>query len=131
MGLFSSNFDFAKHKEILEKHPIDEVSAPTVDILLPCCQEPLDILENTYEYVRRLEYPVSRLKVHVLDDGGMDAVRALADRYGFNYICRDDRPRLKKAGNLRWAFPRTEGEFFVIYDAVSQMLSFSHFIFIC
>lgn len=37
--------------------------------------------------------------------------------YGFNYIRRPNRPELKKAGNLRHAFPRTEGEFIVILDA--------------
>lgn len=75
------------------------------------------ILENTYRYIRQLEYPAGRMKVHVLDDGAMDEVKALAEKYGFNYIVREDRPRLKKAGNLRWAFARTSGEFFVIYDA--------------
>lgn len=120
MGLFSSNFDFKGHQEILERQPITEENAPTVDILLPCCKEPLEILENTYKYIKELEYPASRINVHVLDDGAMGSVKELACRYRFNYICRDDRPYLKKAGNLRWAFTRTEGEYFVIYDAVSN-----------
>ena len=117
IGVVSKNFDYKKHKRIVEEYAISPDSAPTVDIYLPCCKEPLEILENTYQYVQKLKYPEGRLKVHVLDDGGMEEVRALATRYGFNYICRNDRPRLKKAGNLRWAFARTDGEFFVIYDA--------------
>lgn len=75
------------------------------------------ILENTYKYVQKLEYPEGKMKVWVLDDGGQPEVAVLASQYGFNYICRDDRGRLKKAGNLRWAFARTSGDFFVIYDA--------------
>lgn len=47
----------------------------------------------------------------------MDEVRQLAESFGFNYSVREDRPRLKKAGNLRWTFARTEGDFFVIFDA--------------
>jgi hypothetical protein len=82
--------------------------------------------------------------VNVLDDGAMESVKLLAVRFGFNYIRRDDRPRLKKAGNreyqdgrlsnpqqctthnldsnlrpVLWAFTKTDGEFFVIFDAVS------------
>lgn len=75
----------------------------------------MEILENTYKYVAQLEY--TNHKVWVLDDGALDAVKALAERYGFNYIRRDDRPHLRKAGNLRHAFRRTSGDYFAIFDA--------------
>lgn len=116
-GVFSKNFDYKTHQKIVQEYAVTPETAPTVDIFLPCCKEPLEILENTYRYVQKMEYPEGRLKVHVLDDGALDEVKELAARYGFNYIRRDDRPRLKKAGNLRWAFARTDGEYFVIYDA--------------
>lgn len=80
------------------------------------CLEPVDVLENTYKYVSQLEYS-GKLEVHVLDDGGLDTVKALAEKYGFNYICRDNRPHLRKAGNLRYAFAKTQGDVFIIYDA--------------
>lgn len=124
MGIFSKNFDLVNHKAILERQPLTKETAPSVDIYLPCCKEPLEILENTYRYVQALQYPAGRLQVHVLDDGGMKSVEELAGRYGFNYICREDRPRLKKAGNLRWAYARTNGDFFVIYDAVCSFALF-------
>jgi Glycosyl transferase family 2 len=117
IGIVSRNFDYKHHEQVVKDYAITPEAAPTVDIYLPCCKEPLEILENTYKYVQKLEYPAGRLNVYVLDDGAMDEVKTLATRYGFHYICRDDRPRLKKAGNLRWAFARTSGEFFVIYDA--------------
>lgn len=121
-GALSKSFDYAEHERIVRDEGISlddgaASDAPTVDVFLPCCKEPLEILENTYRYVTKLTYPASRLKVHVLDDGAQPEVETLARSYGFNYICRDDRPRLKKAGNLRWAFARTDGEFFVIFDA--------------
>jgi len=118
-GVFGKDFDFKKHVEIKETFAVSPDSCPTVDIYLPCCKEPLEILRNTYKYVAELEYPASRLKVHVLDDGASDEVKFLAQSFGFNYMLRDNRPELKKAGNLRWAFAKTEGDFFVIYDAVS------------
>jgi cellulose synthase/poly-beta-1,6-N-acetylglucosamine synthase-like glycosyltransferase len=117
VGLIGKDFDFENHKKVVTENPIVPGTSPTVDIFLPCCKEPLEILENTYEHVRKLEYPAGKLKVYVLDDGAMESVERLAASYGFEYICRDDRPRLKKAGNLRWAFARTHGDFFIIYDA--------------
>ncbi|KKY29116.1 putative glycosyl transferase family 2 [Phaeomoniella chlamydospora] len=117
VSIVGKDFDFEGHKKILEEHPITPETAPTVDIYLPCCKEPLEILENTYKHVTALQWPVGKLKVHVMDDGAMDSVKALAESYGFNYICREDRPRLKKAGNLRWTFSRTDGDFFAIFDA--------------
>jgi len=118
-GVFGKDFDYKKHVEIKETFAVTPDACPSVDIYLPCCKEPLEILRNTYRYVAELEYPASRLKVHVLDDGASDEVKFLAESFGFNYMLRDNRPELKKAGNLRWAFARTEGDFFVIYDAVS------------
>jgi cellulose synthase/poly-beta-1,6-N-acetylglucosamine synthase-like glycosyltransferase len=117
VGVIGKDFDFDNHKRIVAQNSIVPETCPTVDIYLPCCKEPLAILQNTYEHVSKLEYPADKLKVYVLDDGGMESVERLAASYGFEYICRDDRPRLKKAGNLRWAFARTHGDFFNIFDA--------------
>jgi cellulose synthase/poly-beta-1,6-N-acetylglucosamine synthase-like glycosyltransferase len=89
---------------------------PTVDIYLPCCGEPLEILKNTYEHVRRLRWP-GKLQIYVLDDGGSQEVKELAEAFAFFYIRRPNRGELKKAGNLRYAFERTQGEFITIFDA--------------
>lgn len=117
VSMLGKDYDFEEHKRMLQDNPISHVAAPTVDIYLPCCKEPIEVLENTYKHIQQLQWPEGRLKVYVLDDGASDAVRSMASLYGFNYICRDDRPRLKKAGNLRWAFARTQGDFFAIFDA--------------
>ncbi|CEH12015.1 glycosyltransferase family 2 protein [Ceraceosorus bombacis] len=117
MGCFSRNFDHKNHERVKSEFAVNEVNAPTVDVYLPCCNEPLEVLENTYKYAKQLEYPAGKLQVHVLDDGSAPEVKQMAESYGFNHIVRDDRGRLKKAGNLRWAFQRTSGDFFVIFDA--------------
>ncbi|KAJ9131369.1 Cellulose synthase catalytic subunit [Pleurostoma richardsiae] len=117
VGLVGKDWDYAAHQEKVANHPITPDNAPTVDIYLPVCAEPLEILENTWNHITRLDWPADKVQVHVLDDGAQDTVRNLAQSYGFNYIIRDDRPRLKKAGNLRWAFARTHGDFFTIFDA--------------
>lgn len=118
VGIVGKDWDYAAHLDLVGKFPINEETAPTVDVYLPCCSEPIEILQNTYMHVAKLDWPRDKLRVWVLDDGDQAAVRELAtQRYGFNYLVRDDRPRLRKAGNLRWAFARTRGEFFAIFDA--------------
>ncbi|KAK4237943.1 hypothetical protein C8A03DRAFT_15562 [Achaetomium macrosporum] len=117
VGVVGRDWDYAAHQAVVAQFPITEATAPTVDVYLPCCAEPLEILENTYKHVIKLDWPADKLRVYVLDDGDQAAVRDLARSYGFHYMVRDDRPRLRKAGNLRWAFARTQGEFFAIFDA--------------
>ena len=117
VGLVGKDWDYAAHQAAVANNPVIPESAPTVDIYLPVCAEPIEILENTWNHIERLQWPAGKIEVHVLDDGAQEIVRDLAQRYGFNYIVREDRPRLKKAGNLRWAFARTSGDFFAIFDA--------------
>lgn len=120
VGVVGRDWDYQAHLDRAARHggaALDGAGAPTVDIYLPVCAEEVEILDNTWRHVAALDWPADRISVHVLDDGANDVVADLAARYGFNYIVRGDRPRLKKAGNLRWAFSRTQGEYFVIFDA--------------
>ncbi|KAJ7614387.1 nucleotide-diphospho-sugar transferase [Roridomyces roridus] len=115
VGYTGKDYDLDKHKEVVQTYATSPGDDPSVDVLLPCCGEPIEVLENTYKYVSKLTY--TNYLVHVLDDGGSDAVKSLAAAYGFNYIRRPNRGYLKKAGNLRYAFTVTSGDFFVIFDA--------------
>lgn len=114
IGVFGTSFNYLKHRVSRWKNRKYE---PTVDIYLPCCGEPIEVLLNTYSHVRNLDWPSSKLKVYVLDDGGSDEVKAHAEANGFTYIRRPNRGELKKAGNLRYAFAQTSGDLIVIYDA--------------
>ncbi|OHV39862.1 MULTISPECIES: glycosyltransferase family 2 protein [Pseudofrankia] len=89
---------------------------PSVDIFLPCVGEDLRVIQNTYEHVARLHYP-GAVAVYVLDDGARAEVRQLAEDYGFRYLSRPDRGRLKKAGNLKFGFEHSDGDLIVIFDA--------------
>ncbi|KIM40404.1 glycosyltransferase family 2 protein [Hebeloma cylindrosporum] len=115
VGYCGKDFSVPEHRKLVEEHSYPSEKLPLVDIYLPCCHEPIEVLENTYKYVSQLKYP--NFRVYVLDDGGLQSVKSLATHFGFNYITRDNKPYLKKAGNLRYAFTRTEGDFFVIFDA--------------
>ena len=116
VSIFGAQFTRAEHEKILKDNPLAE-HAPTVDIYLPVRKEPLETLQNTWRNVAALQYPAGRKEVFVLDDGADDCVRMLAQRFDFNYICRPDRPIHKKAGNIRYAYTQTSGEFFVVFDA--------------
>lgn len=114
IGIFGKGFNLFLHQEIIKTF---DRFKPSVDVYLPCCGEPLEILENTYKHVRALSWPEGKLHVYVLDDSGDNRIKLLSDRYEFNYVCRPNRGELKKAGNIRNAFTQTSGEFILILDA--------------
>ncbi|MEZ0107801.1 cellulose synthase (UDP-forming) [Catenulispora sp. EB89] len=89
---------------------------PSVDLFLPTCGEPLDVLRNAYLYVARMEWR-GALAVYVLDDAASPDVEELAREFGFRYVVRPDRGRLKKAGNLNHALTIATGEVVAILDA--------------
>ena len=91
---------------------------PSVDIYLPICGEPVDMLRNTWAAVFDLiaGYP-GLAQAFVLDDGPCDEARSVSESFGFCYLRRPDLRVYKKSGNLRYAFARTHGEYLVILDA--------------
>ena len=54
---------------------------------------------------------------YVLDDGASPDVEAMAHDLGFTYLVRPNRGWMKKAGNLRYAFAQSSGEFILLLDA--------------
>jgi cellulose synthase (UDP-forming) len=109
-------FDLAAHQaRIGAWHPS---RYPDVDIFLPICGEPIEVLHNTWTAVAGLlaAYP-GAAQAFVLDDGPSDEAQALAADIGLSYIRRPGQRVHKKAGNLRYAYARTSSEFIVIFDA--------------
>jgi cellulose synthase/poly-beta-1,6-N-acetylglucosamine synthase-like glycosyltransferase len=111
LGVMGRDFNFAMHEIFVSGLGWEK----SVDVYLPCAGEDISLLRNTYEYVSKLDW--KDLRVWVLDDSGREEVRCAANNYGFEYISREDRGVLKKAGNLRNAFTQTSGEFIAIFDA--------------
>jgi cellulose synthase (UDP-forming) len=109
------NFDLATHKlRVMNWQP---QAYPEVDVFLPVCGEPVDVLRNTWEGVVELYGSYSgTLFPWVLDDGWSDEVQELAREFGFGYIRRPERTH-KKSGNLQYAFARTSSPFIIIFDA--------------
>jgi cellulose synthase (UDP-forming) len=90
----------------------------SVDILVPCCGEPLEIIRTTLKAIGRITY--HPLEVYVLDDGGSPAVAALAQSLGFHYLSRPRAglPRQDfKSGNLNFGLSHSCGELILVLDA--------------
>ena len=91
-------------------------SGETVDVFLPSCGEPLQVLDNTFKHVRDMFWSGTKT-VYVLDDSARESVRDLAAQYDFRYVVRANRGELKKAGNLINGFDLSSGDFIVVLDA--------------
>ena len=116
LSFLGRGFDYGKHQETVETWC--PLVWPSVDIYLPVCGEPVDLLANTWAHVAQLvrAYPGPAVG-WVLDDGDDPQARDLALMHGLQYVVRPNRGQDKKSGNLRYTFARTRGEFFVILDA--------------
>jgi cellulose synthase (UDP-forming) len=86
---------------------------PPVDVLIPVYDEPAEIVEPTIEAASRLTGAQAR--VHLLDDGGSDEMRALAARHGAGYIRREDGTGAK-AGNINHALAQTGAPYVAVLD---------------
>lgn len=116
VNAFSRSFDLRAHRRLRWswRPPV----YPTVDVLLPVCGEPLEVLHNTWTHVAKMaQYYPGVVTPYVLDDAGSPAVAAMADDFGFAYSSRPNRGWFKKAGNLLYGFHISSGEYILILDA--------------
>ena len=117
INLFYPGFSRAKHDALVKETWKDrpEHHYPLVDVFLPVCGEPIEVLSRTFYAVANLDY--SNKKVYVLDDKGQATVKALAESLGFNYLSRPNKGEMKKAGNLKYGYEHSDGQFIAVFDA--------------
>ena len=109
-------FDLAEHKKIVSSWL--PLWYPSVDVFLPVCGEPIDLLRNSWTHVAALRASYKgKLTPYVLDDGANPQAKALARELGFAYATRPDRGWYKKSGNLRYGFEISDGDFILLLDA--------------
>jgi cellulose synthase (UDP-forming) len=110
------SFDYEGHRALVEAWRPSRY--PDVDIFLPICGEPMEVIYNTWVNVFELvhAYPGTVI-AYVLDDGASREAELLAASFGFAYMVRPNRGWMKKSGNLRYAYANTHSEFFVVLDA--------------
>ncbi len=116
ISIFPKDFDLSAHRSLVRAWK--ELDAPSVDVFLPTCGEPLDVLANTWRGVLKAKNTYRGvMNVHCLDDAHCSDVRSMADAFGFKYYARPNKGWFKKAGNLRYGFENTSGDFIAIFDA--------------
>ena len=116
VNFFSKDFDIDKHRQLVAKWRPRHY--PAVDIFLPTCGEPIGVISNTWDGIAQIRRNYrGHVTVYCLDDADKPEVGALAREYGFRYLVRPNRGEFKKAGNLRYGFEHSNGEYIVIFDA--------------
>lgn len=98
--------------------PPPPVPGATVDVFITCYNEPVELVRETAEAARDIQWPH---RTFILDDGRSPAMQAMAVEIGVEYIVRSNvwqgKDRHAKAGNLVNAMGQTTGEFILILDA--------------
>ncbi|KAL8809572.1 MAG: hypothetical protein Q9200_003292 [Gallowayella weberi] len=116
LGLFS--------RKVTEPRPNYQLTgdaAPTIDVLITCCGEPVGVIIDTVNASAAQDYPASKLRIFVLDDSRDEELCHaigrlnvhLAVRHGplVIYISREKLPGVRsyfKAGNLRFGIDESE-----------------------
>ncbi|GFN16080.1 nucleotide-diphospho-sugar transferase [Aspergillus tubingensis] len=104
---------------------------PSVDIMLPCCGEPIEIILDTIRAACVIDYPQTAFRVLILDDGNSPEVRQAVEELQHTwpnllYYSRGTKPSQKvfaKAGNLNFGLFDVQGgmvkppEFIAIFDS--------------
>lgn len=105
-------------------------NTPRVDLLLPCCGEDLTIITDTIKTSVHLDYPPSKLRLLILDDGNSKVLKAKVDKYRLrydpleiHYVARGEFVRFhSKAANLHHGIefvrdlPQGAAPFFAVLD---------------
>jgi len=109
-------FDYVGH--VLRVKAWRPQAWPDVDIYLPICGEPAEVLRNTWTGIFELVHAYPGVaRAYVLDDGPSDQAAAMSESFGFCYLRRPSSRQHKKAGNLNYAFGRTSAPFLAVFDA--------------
>ncbi len=135
MVFFISSFITADPvtRSLPPKVAVDEL--PTVDILVPSYNEPVEMLSITLSAAKNMHYPSSKRTVVLCDDGGTDQrcnhedpqiadgarkrrreLMALCEELGVMYSTRALNEHAK-AGNMSAALERLNGDLVVVFDA--------------
>ena len=60
--------------------PMRSADWPTVDVFITCYSEPPEMVEETARAAMAIDYPVTKLRIYILDDGNSPQMRAMAQR---------------------------------------------------
>lgn len=97
--------------------PLPEDRPLVVDFFIATVNEDVELVRRTLKDAKALRYPHPLdLRIHVLDDGRRERLRAIAQEEHVGYLTRPDKLGFK-AGALRNAMDQTGGDLLVVCDA--------------
>ena len=109
-------FDFGDHQRLVNDWRPE--TYPSVDVFLPVCGEPVDVVRNTWKYVAEMSrHYQGTVTAYVLDDSASPELKAMAREFGFAYARRPNRGWFKKSGNLWFGFQVSYGDYILLLDA--------------
>ena len=128
LGLYGLNnliltWSYLRHRKDPVPEPADLAEWPPVTVQLPIYNE-VHTIERLLAKVAKLDYPIDRLEIQVLDDSS-DETRQLAaslvhqlqaDGFDISHVTRPDRSGFK-AGALAFGMESAKGELIAIFDA--------------
>lgn len=117
---FYKQLDLKKHLSFITNYNLTKLSStpntlPSIDIFLPICGENTEVLRQTFTAVSEINYP--NITVYVLDDKGLPEHKDLAETHRFTYLSRENKGHMKKAGNLKHGYERSDGDYIIVFDA--------------
>lgn len=95
--------------------PADLSTWPTVDVMFTTYNEDLAVLRPSVLAALGLDWPKSKLRIYILDDGNRESIKAFAESVGVHYIARPTHEHAK-AGNINYALKQTNGELVTVFD---------------
>ena len=101
-------------EKLAAKRLLDSNSIPKVAVLVPCCGEPIEVIERCLRGCIFLDYP--NFEIWLLDDASREELAILSSQLGCHYLARPQRIHAK-AGNLNYALPHLKAEFIAVFDA--------------
>jgi hypothetical protein len=111
----SRKFDFDEHRRLVASWRPDVY--PSVDVFLPVCGEPVEVLRNTWKYVVAMsEHYPETVTPYVLDDSHSPELKQMAREFGFACATRPNRGWFKKSGNLWFGFQVSYGDYILLLD---------------
>ena len=132
LGVFVSIRPLDRPEKVI---PVNPGPLPTVDILVPSYNEDTELLRTTLLAAAAIRYPVDKMRIYLLDDGGTaqkrldpdpikaqaaehrrKELRSLCNAMGAHYLTRS-RNEYAKAGNINASLPHIDGDLILILDA--------------
>ncbi|MHC5859868.1 glycosyltransferase [Nostoc sp.] len=92
--------------------PISRADWPTVDVFVTCYNEPPEIVEETAKAALAMDYPPTKLRVYVLDDGNSADMRAMTER-----LCIEDLQSVQ----LQKEVVRIDAECSYLFERLKQL----------